>query len=459
MKRYFLQVLLGLLVLMIAACGALTASAQAKPWIGNSVVQDPEWQKSFLGSYGFLSGVEPDIKPSELEILKEVIDLMKVNQRAALTMLEQRIGPESSAALDFIVANLRFQVGDTTNAAVSYEQALTKFPDFRRAHKNVGLLMVQVNEYDGAIEHLTRAIELGDRDGRTYGLLGYCYINRDNPLSAEQAYRTAVLQQPDSKDWQLGLARSLLALEKYEEAASLFASILEKHPEDASVWKLQANAFIGLEQPLAAAVNLEALRMLGKADMSSLVLLGDIYMNEGIRDLAKDAYLAAIEKDSEGTQFRAAYRAADLLFRAAAFQQSAEILASIDRRYAKKIGDEESLELMTLRARIARAQGREAEAVAILDEIVERDGTRGDALLELARYHRDQGNEQRALLLLERAQNLPKYEYEALVEQAQFLVTSGDYEKAAALLRQALRIKTEPRVERFLARIEGAVRR
>jgi len=319
--------------------------------------------------------------------------------------------------------------------------------------------MVQMNVYDGAIEHLTRAIELGDRDGRTYGLLGYCYINRDNPLSAEEAYRTAVLQQPDSKDWQLGLARSLLALEKFEEATALFSTILAKNPEDASIWKLQANAFIGLDQPLAAAVNLEALRMLGKADISSLVLLGDIYMNEGIRDLAKEAYLAAIEKDREGTQFRAAYRAADLLYRSAAYAQSAEILASIDRRYAKNLGEEEALELMTLRARLARAQGREAEAVAILDEIVERDGTRGDALLELARYHRDQGNEQRAMLLLERAQNLPGFEYEALIEQAQFLVTSGDYEKAANLLRQALRIKAEPRVERFLARVEGAVRR
>jgi len=446
------------LVVFVVMSAALTASAQFKPWSGSSIVQDPEWQKSFLGSYGFLSGVEPDIKPSELSILKDVIDLMKVNPRAALAMLEQRMGDDNSAALDFIVANLRFQQGDLANATTSYEKALQKFPDFRRAHKNLGLLMVQVNEYKGAVEHLTRAIELGDRDGRTYGLLGYGYINLDNPLSAEQAYRTAVLQQPDSKDWQLGLARSLLSLEKYEEAAALFSTILEQHPEDASVWKLQANAFIGLDQPLAAAVNLEALRMLGKADLSSLVLLGDIYMNEGIRDLAKDAYLAAIAKDTEGTQFEAAYRAADLLFRAAAYDQSAEILASIDRRYGKKLPEDANLELMTLRARIARAQGREAEAVSILEDIVQRDGTRGDALLELARYNRDQGNDQKALLLLERAQNIPAYVYDALIERAQFLVAGKDYEQAASLLRQALRIKSESRVERFLARVEGAVR-
>ena len=47
----------------------------------------------------------------------------------------------------------------------------------------------------------------------------------------------------------------------------------------------------------------------------------------------------------------------------------------------------------------------------------------------------------------------------ALVEHAQFKVASRDYEEAASLLRQALRIKREPRVERFLARVEQATRR
>ena len=60
--------------------------------------------------------------------------------------------------------------------------------------------------------------------------------------------------------------------------------------------------------------------------------------------------------------------------------------------------------------------------------------------------------------MLERAQNLEAYEYAALVEQAQFRVSAREYDEAAALLRQALRIKTEPRVERFLARIESARR-
>ncbi len=455
------RILAMLLLPGLIALGATNAlgADQFKPWQGSSVILDPEWQKSFLGSYGFLSGAEPDIKPSELELLKEVIDLLKLNPKVAQAMLEQRVGADSSAALDFILANLRFQNGDVEKAGEGYELALSKFPDFRRAHKNLGLLRVQVNRCERAIEHLTRAVELGDRDGRTYGLLGYCYLNVENQLAAEVAYRNAILQQPDAKDWQLGLARSLLSQQKYAEAAALFSAFLEKHPEDVTAWKLQANAFVGLDQPMAAAVNLEAVRVLGQADPSTLSLLGDIYMNEGVSDLAKEAYLEVIESDAKGTRFRESYRAAELLVRSQAYGEASDLIDSIDRRYAKKLDSDDELKLMTLEAKVARGRGRKKEAAELLETIVRRDGTRGDALLELARYHRAEGNEQKALLMLERAQNLDGFEYPALVEQAQMRVAAKEYEEAANLLRQALRIRNEPRVERFLARVEEASRR
>ena len=461
LDRSYLQRLffVSCLVALLGSAVAEPGWAQFKPWSGSSIVRDPEWQKSFLGSYGFLSGAEPEIKPSELEILREVIDLMGVNPRAAAAMLEQRVAEDTSAAVDFILANLHFQNGQLPKATASYQKALAKFPDFRRARKNLGLLMVQQENYRSAIENLTKAIELGDRDGRSYGLLGYAYINEENFLAAEAAYRNAVMQQPDTKDWQLGLARALLAENRNDEAAALFAGYLEKFPDDANAWKLQANAYLGLDQPRAAAVNLEAVRMLGKADASSLVLLGDIYMNEGITDLAKDAYLEVISNDKGRKHYKAAFRAAELLLRSQAYGDASDVLTSIDQRYSKGLGADQELELLTLKAKLKRAQGHPKDAAKLLQEIVRRDGTRGEALLELAKYNRGIGQKEKALLLLERAANLEKFEYQALVEQAQFHVGERDYEKAARSLRRALQIKREPRVERFLARVEEAKRR
>jgi tetratricopeptide (TPR) repeat protein len=438
---------------------ASTAAAQGQPWSGSSIIRDPEWQKRFLGSYGFLSGAEPDINPSELEVLREVIDLMKVNPKAAAQMLQQRAGENSSAALDFVLANLYFQNGDQDSAIKYYRSALAKFPDFRRAHKNLGLLLVQRSDYKGALENLSRAVELGDRDGRNYGLIGFAYLNLENPLAAEEAYRNAILQQPEVRDWKLGLARALLAMEKNKEAVALFGALIDAEPDDADAWMLQANAYLGLDQPKAAAVNLEAVRMMGKAKTQTLVLLGDIYMNSGMFDSAKRAYLEVIRTDKRGTSFDTAYRAADLLIRTRAWGEANEILASIDKRYGKSLSNDDELKVLTLKAKVARAQGRPKEAAALLQSIVDRDGTRGDALIELAKYHQSLGNTEKALLLVQRAENLSAFEYSALLEHAQFLVSARDYAQAAQLLRKALAMKSEPRVEGFLARVEQAARR
>ena len=454
MPRLVTTLALGLVLGLLLGEARAAVAAESPPWNRSAILDDPEWRAHFLGSYGFLSGVEPQTRADELALLREVIDLMKVDPRAAAQMLASQTTAESSASLDFILANLQFQNGQLAEAAASYGKALDKFPDFRRAQRNVGLLILQSGDYAGAVGHLTKAVELGDRDGRTFGLIGYCYLNLENYVAAEEAYRNAILYQPDSRDWKLGLARALQSMEKHEEAAAHFASLIEADPSDATAWKGQANAFLGLGKPQAAAVNLEALRVMGRADASTLQLLGDIYMNEGMYDLARSAYVEVIEKDPSAARFDTAYRAADLLVKARAWDEARQVADTIDARFGKSLDTDQQLALLGLRAKLARAQKRDAEAVAILESSVERDGTRGDALLELAQYHHDHGDEARALLYVERAQNLEQHEYDALLRHAQFRVAERDYAKAAELLRAALAIKSEPRVESYLARIE-----
>ena len=51
---------------------------------------------------------------------------------------------------------------------------------------------------------------LGNPDGITYGLLGLSFLNTGDSLSAEAAYRNAIVFAPETNDWKLGLARALL---------------------------------------------------------------------------------------------------------------------------------------------------------------------------------------------------------------------------------------------------------
>ena len=59
-------------------------------------------------------------------------------------------------------------------------------------------------------------------------------------------------------------------------------------------------------------------------------------------------------------------------------------------------------------------------------------------------------------MLIERAQNVDSTEYAALIKHAQFRVAAKQYDEAAALLQRALRIQKEPRIERYLARVQAA---
>ena len=104
------------------------AAAQTRPWAGNSIVHDPEWQERFLGSYGFLSGAEPRISDAELLLLRDVLELMKTDQAAAAVMLQQQVTASSSASLDFMLANLEFQAQNLDAAAAHYERAIEEVP-------------------------------------------------------------------------------------------------------------------------------------------------------------------------------------------------------------------------------------------------------------------------------------------------------------------------------------------
>lgn len=419
---------------------------------------DPEFVKNFLGSYGFLAGFEPEISEQERTILRGLIDTMRDNPAGAIRQLEPQLRSDSSAALDFILANLHFQEGNLPQAERSYQAAIRKYPNFRRAYKNLGLLQVQRGDFEAATKTISKTLELGDVDGRAYGLLGYSYLTLGRHYPAEAAYRQAILLQPDVKDWKLGLARSLLLTERYRDAIALFDTLLQDEPDNADYWLLQSNAYLGAEQSMAAAKNLEIVRRMGRADLRTLTLLGDIYMNHQAPDLALDAYLAAIDQ-ADQDDARALVRAAELLTRSGNHEQATAFITQTRQKFADRIEGSVDLRLLTLEARIARAAGDDATAVTALNQIIERDALNGEALIELGNYYADQGDLPRAINRFEQAEKIDAYQRDALIAHAQALVRHGRLNPALPLLRRALNIRSETHLEDYTQRVERAARR
>ena len=431
----------------------LTPLAAKNP--ADAMWRDPAFIKSFTGSYGFLAGAEPEISAEEIDALRSLIDIINVRPKVAVEQLEQQITKETSAAFDFILANLYFQEGKLRDAEEHYKIAIEKYPDFRRAYKNLGLLQAQDSNFEDAVVTISTALEKGVVDGRAYGLLGYGYLTQELYYPAEAAYRQAILVQPEVEDWKIGLARCLLQTKQYTDAIALFDTLLQKKPDNVDYWLLQGNAYLGNDESLAAAQNLEIVRRMGKAKLETLTLLGDIYMNNELPDLALDAYLAASYKATK-EDINAILRAASLLNRSGNNDQANIMIARIRDGFSQRISDNQELELLTIEAKIARASGDDLKAITILTEIVKRDSLNGEALIEIGKYYAEQGDIARATIRFQEAEKIEASERAALIAHAQALVREGDYAKAVPMLRRALQIKPEPHIQEYARRVERA---
>jgi tetratricopeptide (TPR) repeat protein len=450
------------LVVALAACLPLRAEeGSAGPAGELALWSDPTFQKQFLGSFGRQADIEPRLTVVEREQMEKLLPLLASDPAAAVRELEKITRPESSAVLDFTLGNLRFQQDDVDGAAAHFEAALAKFPSFRRAHKNLGLIRVRQGRFDEAVRCLTRVIELGGGDGLTFGLLGYAYSSSGNFVSAESAYRSAVLLQPEQVDWKLGLARSLLKQQKYGDTASLCGELIARHPERADLWLLQANAYIGLGQPLKAAENYEVVRRMGSANAAALHTLGDIYVNEGLLDLAAKAYADALGADP-GQAVDRPLRCAEILAQRGALAQAKVLLERVKEERGARMEAQDRKRLLKLEARIAmgerQVEGAEDGAVAALEEIVAIDPLDGEALILLGQHYARAQEPERAIFYFERAESLEAYEADARVRHAQLLVSQARYREAVPLLKRAQELKPREDVARFLEQVERIAR-
>jgi tetratricopeptide (TPR) repeat protein len=423
---------------------------------------DPDFQKRFAESYIAETEIEPRVTIEEREEMQKIMALIskdKLDDAARLLekILDGRRGKDANAVYDFTLANIYFQREQLDLAAERYRAAVEKFRKFRRAWRNLAICHVRQKRYPEAVAALTRVIELGGGEALVYGLLGFSYNMVEDFVAAESAYRIASLIDPATLDWKMGLARSYFMQQRYADAVALCNSLIAAHPNRADLWLLQANAYIGLNQPLKAAENYELVDRLGQSTPESLYILGDIYVNEGVFDIAVRAYGRAMEKGSEGRPERV-LRAAKVMIARGALDEVRLLVGKIQTVYADRLNDADRKDLLKLRARLAVAAGEGDEESGILKEIVDLDPLDGEALILLAQHCERTGDLAQAINYLERAEAIQKCEADAKVQHGRLLVNSGRYADALPLLRSANELKPRESLQKYIEQVERFAR-
>lgn len=432
------------------------------PW--QHLWNSTEFKRAFTGRYGFHPAVEPELTDTnELAFMRELAPLLGSDKKLAAYVLKTNVTAESNPQLDFTLGSLYFELGDFETAARHYTTAIDKFPDFRRAQKNLGFCRLKLGQFEQAAVPLARAIELGDRDSVTYGLLGFCHFSGARHIPAEAAYRQAILFQPDNREWRLGLVKTLVVQEKLAEANRLVDEVLGRDPTADDMWVLQAGIYARMENPGLAAVNYEIVRKLGKATPKLLFALGDIYLGQESGDLALPIYQEAIAK-SGGADVKRSLRTAKILVSRSALADAKNLFGAIRTAAAGKLGNDDELELLKLEAKVLVAEGDSTGAVNLLGQVVGRDPLDGEALILIGEHHlrlvdQSEGATRhdhfaKAENRFDLASKISGFKADALVKLAQLRVKQEKLDAAITLLNKAQKIDPRDSVQSYLEAIE-----
>ena len=182
-------------------------------------------------------------------------------------------------------------------------------------------------------------------------------------------------------------------------------------------------------------------------------MLGDIYTNLELFDLAVSAYRRVLAMGADVKVDRPLRAAKSLVARGAA-EPARQLMAAIDEFAGKRLSTEEQKDLLKLRARLAVAAGAGEEEAKVLAEIVALDPLDGEALILLGQHANRTGNAEQAVFYFERASSLEKFEADAKVRHAQLLVGQGKYQAALPLLRRAQTLKPRDTIQQYLEQVE-----
>ena len=186
------------LSLLICLGLCIASFGQAAPFeLLDTGPNSASYRDRFMANYGTHSEIEPPMAQTDHPIYEKVFPLLKSNPNAAIAEIQRNLTDETNPAFYFLLGSLQYQTGQLTQAEQSLGKALKNFPDFRRAHRTLGLLYAQQSRHDAALRTWLKVISLGGGDSQSYGLLGYTYLSLEKYHSALKAYEMARMFEPD----------------------------------------------------------------------------------------------------------------------------------------------------------------------------------------------------------------------------------------------------------------------
>lgn len=403
-------------------------------------------------SYHFLRDREPEMTDNEYALYEQVLPMVFDQPEFALTLLETLLADEEpeSPAFAFALANVYFSSERFELAEKYYRDAVTRFPEFMRCWSNLATLYYSQERYRDAIPAFVKAVELGNREAQTLGLLGYCLKHEGKPVAAEAAFQQAFAVDPMNADWIEALYATYMDAGDYSRARMLAKQLVDLQPNELDSWMYLANAALAAGDRLDAIVALDIAKSLRLTGTNEMLLLGDLLAeNQQVLD-SIEIYEEVLKAGASVGGSRILQFASSLITR-----KDLDLAEEILMRLRNDLSGETQIEWMKTRIRLEMERRQWPEVISLCEQVLAKEPMDGEALFNIARVYRETEQWSRAEFYFEQSCQIDEFRFLSLVELANLAVKQGRLHEAMGRIHQANEIEYRPELEAYLIRVKA----
>jgi tetratricopeptide (TPR) repeat protein len=113
--------------------------------------------------------------------------------------------------------------GQVEKSVLMYRRAIARYPDFMEAHVDLAGVLWRVEDFQGALAHARKSVELAPENAYAVRILGTAHLNLNQLEEAERWLRRSLELKPEFSLSEIDLAFTLLEGGKFEEGWKLYA--------------------------------------------------------------------------------------------------------------------------------------------------------------------------------------------------------------------------------------------
>jgi len=271
------------------------------------------------------------------------------------------------------LAGLYIQAGKVREAVLELEERIKKDPKSADARRVLGRLYARligdpesnrINEemLRRAVEQYQKVVELDPKDVDSWVLLGRLYRIGQDSVEAEKAFKKALELDPSNDDALTELALVYSNSGENQQAVELWKKIAERNPNRRNLVAL-AGAYEDMRDYKSAAQVLERALALDPENLEVKRMLGQTLIFAGSLDRARQTFEDIVAADPRDAQ--------SFLRISQIYRQQREFAKARDALNRAKELEPDNLEIRYGEVSLLEEEGKRAEAIAVLKQILD----------------------------------------------------------------------------------------